>query len=51
MELPSIVDGICLDIVGWEGSKNMTVVETSVMRIVREVAEECKLPLEGDKEN
>ena len=47
MELPSFVDDICMDIVDWEGNNNMTEVEVNVKR---EVAEECKLPLEGDKE-
>ena len=48
--IPSFVDGMCTDIVVWEGGCNMQRVETNVKRIVREVAEECKFPIETDKE-
>ena len=48
--LPSFVDEMCSDIVIWEGERNMQRVEVDVKRIVREVAEECKLPIETDKE-
>ena len=44
------VDDICMDIVDWEANNNMAEIEASVKRIVPEVAEEFKLPLESDKE-
>ena len=49
-ELPSFIDDMCADIVVWEGGGNMQRVESNVKRIVGEVAEECRLPLETDKE-
>ena len=50
MEIPSFVDDMCIGIVDWEGGCDMQKVETNVKRIAREVAEESRLPLEGDKE-
>ena len=50
VEMPSFVDDMCTDIIDWEGDNNMQRVEVEVKRIVREVAEECRLPLEFDKE-
>ena len=43
---------MCIDIVDWEGGCDMQNVEANVKRIVREVAEEYRLPcpLETDKE-
>ena len=50
-EFPSFVDDMCADIVIWENcNNNMQRVEANVKRIVREVAEECNLPIETDKE-
>ena len=52
VELPSFVDDMCVDIIDREGDNgvNMQSVEVGVGGIVREVAEECRLPLETDKE-
>ena len=50
VEMPSFVDDMCSDIIDWEGNTNMQRIETDVKRILREVAEECRLPLEAEKE-
>ena len=52
VELPSFVDDMCMDVIDWDGGNgtNMQQVEVEVKRVVREVAEECALPLELDKE-
>lgn len=50
VELPSFVDDMCMDIVAWKGNNNMQRTKVNGQRIVREVVEECKLPLEEDKE-
>ena len=50
VELPSFVDDMCTDIVVWEGGCNMDRVEANVKRVVRELAEECQMPIETDKE-
>ena len=47
IEIPSFVADIYTDIIDGEGCKD---VETDAKRIMREVAEECRLPLETDKE-
>ena len=52
VELPSLVDDMCMDIINSEGGNGINMqsqVEVGVKRIVREVAEECRLPLETDK--
>ena len=50
VEFPSFVDDMCVDMVIWEGGdNNMQRVEANAKRIVREVAEECNLPIEVDK--
>ena len=43
---------MCMDIIDREGGNgvNMQWVEAEVKRIVREVTEECRLPLEINKE-
>ena len=46
VEIPSFIDDMCIDIVDWEGGCDMQKVEANVKRIVREVAEEYRLPLE-----
>ena len=48
--MPSFVDDMCADGIDWDGNKNMQRVENDVKRIVREVAEECNLPIEMDNE-
>ena len=50
VEMPSIVDDMCSDIIDWEGNINMQQIETGVKGLLREVAEECRLPLEVEKE-
>ena len=50
VEIPSFIDNMCTDIVYWEGGCDMQKVEAIVKRIVREVADEYRLPLETDKE-
>ena len=52
IEIPSFVDDIYMDIIDREGGNgiNMQRIEAEVKRVVREVAEACKLPLELDKE-
>ena len=49
VEVPSFVDDMCIDIVDWEGGCNMQKEVVNFKRIVREVEEECRLPLETDK--
>ena len=50
VEIPLFVDDMCVDIIDWNGDRIMQRVEVDVKRIVREVAEECKMPIETDKE-
>ena len=50
VELPSFVNNMCADIIVWERGCNMNRVEDNVKRTVWEVAEECQLPIETDKE-
>ena len=50
VEVPSFVDDMSMDVINWEGNANMQAAEANVKKIVREVAEECRLPLEVDKE-
>ena len=50
VEIPSFVDDMCADTIDWEGNSNMQRVEVDINRIVREVAEECNLLIETDKE-
>ena len=50
VEMPSFVDDMCVDIVDWEGVRNMQQVEVDIKRIVRKVAEENNLHLEAEKE-
>ena len=53
-EVPSFVDDMCIDIISREGINNnntdMQLMETNVKRIVREVAEASRMPIETDKE-
>ena len=41
---------MCIDVIDWDGEVDMQAVEVNVKRIVKEVAEECSLPLETKKE-
>ena len=50
VEMPSFVDDMWANIIDWDGGSIMQRVEVDVKRIVREVAEECNLPIETDKE-
>ena len=50
VELPSFVDDMLIDMIDWEGGANMQMIETNAKKIIYEVAEECKLPLELEKE-
>ena len=50
VEIPSIADNMCTDIVDWEGGCNMPRVEANIKTIIKEVADECNLPLETYKE-
>ena len=43
------VDDMCIDIIDWDGSRNMQRVEADIKRIVREVAEESNMQIEKDK--
>ena len=53
VELPSFVDNIYIDITDRDSDNGISIqwVEVEVKRVVREVAEECELPLELDEED
>ena len=50
MEISSFVDDMCLDIVDWEGGKNMQRVEADVKKDFAGGCRGIQIPLETDKE-